>query len=359
MSSPLASDAGLGAQIADWQTILKAEPSPLNLAFLQRLDKHLHSSSFLPALAFEPTEVDRAAADAVGHTAFDAAALPNLARWLRAVAPNSGAKAIAAPLPASAIFGIDISAALAAESKGRAVSAPPAAAGGAAAASAAVAGGKDAAKADKKGAAAAAKGVAPAAAAAAGGKDAAAAKPAKEKKEKAAAAAPAEVSQVYRVDFRVGRVVSVAPHPTEARLSVLQVDVGADLGGARTVVAGVAEYFSAEVLTNSLVVVMVNVKSGDVKGVESFGRIMVATSADGAKKELPVVPAAAKVGEQITFASVPAGSKPDQPLAPKRLHEIMKLLHTNADKHVQYANDDFQTSAGPVVVPTIADGTVA
>lgn len=360
------------AQVADWAGILAGEGTPVSVAFLQRLDKHLLASAYLPALAYRPTTVDYAVFAAVtggalNKTTFDAKALPNLARWVRAVAasiPRTGAaaeaflkgtplaeKAVEAALPASAIYAIDIAAALAAESKGRAAAAP----------AAAVAGGKDAAKGeDKKAKAPATAGDVAVAAAAASSKDA---KPAKEKKEKpaaaAAAAALAEVSQVYRVDFRVGKVLSVSAHPSEARLFVLQVDVGADLGGARTVVAGVAEHFTAEQLTNALVVVMVNVKSGDVKGVESFGRIMVATSADGSKKELASPPAGAQVGEQIKFAGVPASSKPDQPLAPKRLHEIMKHLHTNAEKRVQYANDDFQTSAGPVVTATIADGTVA
>jgi hypothetical protein len=102
----------------------------------------------------------------------------------------------------------------------------------------------------------------------------------------------------------------------------------------------------------------VNLKAGDLKGVVSAGRIMVATGADG-KKELATPPEGAQVGEPITFASVPAGKVPDAELAPKRLHEILKGLKTNGSKVVQYIDADFQTSAGPVTVQTIADGTVA
>lgn len=424
-------------QVADWAAILAAESTPLSAAFLERLNAHLLTASFLPVSAYRPTTVDYAVWAAITNNgaAIDGAKLPNLARWERAVVasvPRIGAAAevflkgttlavehaaavsgaaaaaadaaIEASLPHSAIFDIDVAATAAAELKGR-VTASAAAAPAAASSSSAPAAAK---KGEEKAAAAAA----PKAAAAAGGAAAPAkekaAKPAKEAK--AAAAAPAEVSQVYRVDFRVGRITSVTAHPTEARLYVEQIDVGAECGGVRTVVSGLAEHFKPEDLLNRLVVVMVNVKSGDMKGVESAGRVMVATSADGKTKELASPPEGAKVGEQVSFADVPASSKPDQPIAPKRLHEIMsgtikhidtrrcrthcaslmdsslitftcllclslsvlsvlpfcacsavfrKHLHTNAQKVVQYANTDFQTSAGPVTVPTIADGTVA
>lgn len=108
-----------------------------------------------------------------------------------------------------------------------------------------------------------------------------------------------------------------------------------------------------------LSVCQVNLKAGDMKGVVSNGRVMVATGADGKTKELATPPAAAKVGERITFATVPADKKPDEELAAKKLHDILKGLHTNAAKVVQYQEADFQTTAGPVTVATVADGTVA
>lgn len=348
------------AQVADWAAILAKDGGAApSLAFLQRLDAHLLASSFLPLAAYRPTTVDYAAwativsGGAGAGGAFDAKALPNLARWSRAVVasvPRSGAAAeaflkgtpLAAPeaevqLPASNIFAA--AAAIAAENKARAAAPAPAAASASAAAAPPAAGAKadakkGAAEGDKKKAAApaaaasAASAAAPAAAA--GAKEA---KPAKEKKPAAAAAASAsaapagEVNQIYRVDFRVGRITSVAAHPTEARMYVQQIDVGAESGGVRTVVSGLAEHFKPAELQNRLVVVMVNVKSGDIKGVESAGRVMVATSADGASKEMAAPPAEAKVGEQVSFAGVPASSKPDQPIAPKRLHEIMSAPH--------------------------------
>ncbi len=117
------------------------------------------------------------------------------------------------------------------------------------------------------------------------------------------------------------------------------------MGGERVVVSGLGEHFTAAQLTGLNLVVMTNVAPGNVKGVDSFGRVMVATSTDGSKKELATPPAGAKVGEQITFASVPASSKPDTPsVAAKRLHEIMKGLRTSSERVVQYLNDDFNTS---------------
>lgn len=92
---------------------------------------------------------------------------------------------------------------------------------------------------------------------------------------------------------------------------------------------------------------------------ESAGRTLVATSPSGDKKELCMPPPSAPIGERIHFAAVPAGTAADNPIAPKRLHEILKHLHTGPNKTVQYENHDFLTSAGPCTVQTIENGTVA
>lgn len=350
------------AAMSDWSSITST--TVVDRALLDRLNGALVSSSYLEsATSYAATAVDftvfEIVAPAIAALAqADATALPSLLRWSRAVRASRPAGAAAVSLPAavpSRIAELDLIAAAVADSKLRS-------------AAAAAPAGKAAAAAPAKAAPAAAAAAAPVAAKAAAAAPAAAAAAAggekKEKKEKApkaakpAAAAADTVPQVYRVDFRVGKILSVAPHPTESRLFVEQIDVGESSGGVRTVVSGLAEHFTAAELVDRLVVVMVNLKAGDLKGVVSAGRIMVATGADG-KKELATPPAGAVVGEAITFASVPKDKAPDAELAPKRLHEILKGLHTNAAKVVQYADADFQTSAGPVTVPTVADGTVA
>lgn len=188
-------------------------------------------------------------------------------------------------------------------------------------------------------------------------------KDAKKEDKKAAAPAPAadkddeKAQQIYRMDFRVGKVIDVQNHPSEARLYVEKIDIGTD--APIQVVSGLAEWISKEDFTGKLVVVAINVKSGDMKGVESFGRIMVATNAENNKKEIALAPEGAKIGEKVTFPGVDVNAKADNPIAPKNLHRVMKDLHTNDGCVVQYQNLDFTTSAGPVKVASIQNGTVA
>lgn len=345
--------------------LLSSLDGSIDIALLERLNTQLGTSSFLVPNSFQPTLFDYATWAYVREliTSIDQVKFQNLLRWSRyivaSIPRNASTSAwVKVPLTSvelplalqSKIYEMDLAACAAADSKLR-QAAPVAAAVAAGAKSTTVAAPKEAKAAAAPAAAAASSSSAPAAAAPA--------KEKKEKKEKAPAApkaAVAEVPQVYRVDFRVGRILSVENHPTEARLFVEQIDVGEEK--PRTVVSGLAEHFKAEDLVQKLVVVMVNLKAGDLKGVVSNGRVMVATGADG-KKELATPPEGAKVGEPITFSTVPKDKVPDAELAPKRLHDILKGLHTNANKVVQFTDVDFQTTAGPVTVQTVADGTVA
>ena len=258
--------------------------------------------------------------------------LPNLLRWSRYIVasiPRNAATAawVKVPLAASElpnelkskIAAMDLSAAFATDNKPRVVAAP---ASGKPGAATAIAQAPNATVAKPAAAAPAAAG----ATAPAAGKEKKekAPKEAKAAKPAAAAAAGSEVAQVYRVDFRIGKILSVEKHPTEARLLVEQIDVGEEK--PRTVVSGLADFFTPEQLKDQLVIVMVNLKAGDLKGVVSNGRVMVATSADGTKKELAQPPQGAKVGERITFASVPAGKAPDEEVAPKKVRSGIDVL---------------------------------
>jgi methionyl-tRNA synthetase len=58
----------------------------------------------------------------------------------------------------------------------------------------------------------------------------------------------------------------------------MQVDTGLD---TRTIVSGIAEYFSAEELIGKEVTVLVNLAPRPLRGVESQGMILLAENPDG------------------------------------------------------------------------------
>lgn len=98
-----------------------------------------------------------------------------------------------------------------------------------------------------------------------------------------ATAAPAKENTVQfddfaKMDIRVSRVVAAEPVPKTKKLLKLTVDTGID---TRTIVSGIAEYFTPEELVGKRVLVLVNLAPRTLKGIESQGMILMAESPTG------------------------------------------------------------------------------
>lgn len=184
-----------------------------------------------------------------------------------------------------------------------------------------------------------------------------------EKASKPAKAAPAEVPQIYRLDLRVCSIASVASHPTEARLLVLTLNCGE--AQPRTVVSGIAELVpeaDRASLVGKRVLNMCNLAPSNIKGVDSNGRILVATDATNEKlKEILFVEAndAVKDGDKIVFSGIDVSKNPtDGVIAPKNLHKVLKGLKTDENGNAMFESLPIITAAGPVKC-SIKQGTVA
>ena len=179
----------------------------------------------------------------------------------------------------------------------------------------------------------------------------------KEKRPSPTSSAPssaAETPQIYRLDLRVATILTCAPHPTESRLAVLTIDVGE--AQPRQVVSGIADYVDMAGVAGRCVLCMCNLKAGDIKGVDSNGRLLVATDpTDDKRKEVCWVEGATVVGGERVH--VVRGVESDAVLAPKNLHRILKGLRTDGEGVVMYEDLPIETSAGKVKV-TIKNGTV-
>jgi len=176
-----------------------------------------------------------------------------------------------------------------------------------------------------------------------------------EEQGKAAKEPPTAQVLIGRLDVRVGLIKSVSKHPTVHTFYVTAIDVGT---GNITVVTGVAAFFSPEQLVNKKVCVIVNLKAAPCEGVESAGRILCATSADGKTKEILEAPPTAKVGESLTWPGVVNAF--DNPVSSKNFSKLAKELTTNAARQAVYRNDfPFTSTGGVITLPTIANGTIA
>ena len=95
----------------------------------------------------------------------------------------------------------------------------------------------------------------------------------------AAPAAPvqATVEDFEKLSLRVGVVVSAEDHPNADRLLVLKVDIGE--ASPRQVVAGIKGSYQAADLVGKRVVLVANLKSAVLRGIESQGMVLAASDA--------------------------------------------------------------------------------
>lgn len=92
----------------------------------------------------------------------------------------------------------------------------------------------------------------------------------------AAAAAEAVEDGPHRLDIRVGKIVEVSKHPDADSLYVEKIDLGEAV--PRTIVSGLAKWVPIDQMENRLVAVLCNLKPAKMRGVESQGMVLCASS---------------------------------------------------------------------------------
>ncbi len=103
---------------------------------------------------------------------------------------------------------------------------------------------------------------------------------ANEKNDYKAAPAKADISydEFSTMDIRVGTILEASRVPKTDKLMKLLIDTGID---KRTVVSGIAAFFTPEELPGKQVCVLVNLAPRKLKGIDSQGMILLAEDADG------------------------------------------------------------------------------
>ncbi len=80
-----------------------------------------------------------------------------------------------------------------------------------------------------------------------------------------------------KMDLRVGKILEVEDHPDADRLYLVTVDIGDE---KRKFVAGIRSYYQKEELIGKYCIVIVNLESKNIRGIESHGMILAALSED-------------------------------------------------------------------------------
>jgi methionyl-tRNA synthetase len=83
------------------------------------------------------------------------------------------------------------------------------------------------------------------------------------------------IDDFKKLEFKVGKILEVTPHPNADRLYIIKVDLG---GETRQVVAGIRPFYPDPApLVGRLIVVVANLQPAMLRGVESQGMILAAT----------------------------------------------------------------------------------
>ena len=164
-----------------------------------------------------------------------------------------------------------------------------------------------------------------------------------------------EVLDGFQLDIRVGQIVSAEKHPNSDHLLALKVDVGEEK--PRSIVAGLAEYYTPEQLLNQKATFVCNLKPSKLRGIASEGMILAATSLGEEKKVKFCHPAAdCPIGTQV----VPKEGKVTISAKPISIDVVGKMALSLKEGLVRTNDVPFVVKDTDVVVTVdeIVDGTV-
>jgi methionyl-tRNA synthetase len=101
-------------------------------------------------------------------------------------------------------------------------------------------------------------------------------KPEKKKKEKKVEEkGEITIDDFVKVDFKVAEIIKAEPHPDADKLLVLQLKVGEE---ERQVVSGISKHYTPDELVGEKVILVANLKPVKLRGIQSNGMILAATS---------------------------------------------------------------------------------
>lgn len=85
------------------------------------------------------------------------------------------------------------------------------------------------------------------------------------------------IDEFRKVELKVATIKSAEPHPNADKLMVLQVDLGSE---QRQICAGIRNQYAPEELIGKQIVVVANLETARLRGLESQG-MLLAASDDG------------------------------------------------------------------------------
>jgi methionyl-tRNA synthetase len=82
------------------------------------------------------------------------------------------------------------------------------------------------------------------------------------------------IEDFRKIELRVATIKSAEPHPNADKLLVLQIDLG---GEPRQICAGIRNHYTPEELVGKQIVVVVNLETAKLRGLDSQGMLLAAS----------------------------------------------------------------------------------
>lgn len=156
-------------------------------------------------------------------------------------------------------------------------------------------------------------------------------------------------ASISNMDIRVGIVREAEVHPDADSLYVEKIDVGEDT--VRTIVSGIRKHIPLEQFIGSKQLVMCNLQKKPLKGIESHGMIVLASTSE--QVALLDIPDDAVPGDRVTWTGEPEGITPDQPhISQNRTKKLIAKLSTDDAGQVVW-NSFPATVRGTVITCTV------
>ena len=85
------------------------------------------------------------------------------------------------------------------------------------------------------------------------------------------------IDEFRRIELKVATIKKAEPHPNADKLLVLQIDLGSE---ERQIVAGIRGHYAPEELIGKQVVVVANLETARLRGLESQGMLLAASDGE-------------------------------------------------------------------------------
>ena len=82
------------------------------------------------------------------------------------------------------------------------------------------------------------------------------------------------IDDFRKIELKVATIKSAEPHPNADKLMVLQIDLG---GEQRQICAGIRNHYTAEEMVGKQIVVVANLETAKLRGLESQGMLLAAS----------------------------------------------------------------------------------